>query len=110
MVIINIENKIIVSLEFNFIFCLTNVGPIEELKMVAGNDPTEKHAKKTAAISFGYKIKIKYLQTKLLKIIEKEEKKATDRIFFIINCKLYFILFEYKAIDSTIVSKIKMDR
>ena len=49
----NIKNKITVSLEFNFIFCLTNVGPIEELKIVAGNDPTEKHAKKTAAISFG---------------------------------------------------------
>ncbi len=49
----NIKNKIPVSLEFNFICCLTNVGPIEELKIVAGNDPIEKHAKKTAAISFG---------------------------------------------------------
>ena len=53
MIKINIENKYFVSLEFNFIFCLTNVGPIEELKIVAGNDPIEKHAKKTAAISFG---------------------------------------------------------
>ena len=50
---IKIKSKIIINLEFNFIFCLTNVGPIEELKIVAGNDPTEKQAKKTAAISFG---------------------------------------------------------
>ena len=47
------KNKTFISLGFNFIFCLTNVGPIEELKIVAGNDPNEKHAKKTAAISFG---------------------------------------------------------
>ena len=27
-------------------FCLIKVGPIEELKIVAGNEPTEKQAKK----------------------------------------------------------------
>ena len=48
-----ITNNNFNNFEFNLIFFLTKVGPIEELKIVAGKEPTEKQAKKTAAISFG---------------------------------------------------------
>ena len=52
-VIINNIYKVTFKLLFNFAFSLTKVGPIDELKIVAGNDPTEKQAKNIAAISFG---------------------------------------------------------
>ena len=49
----NNANMPICKFIFNFLFNLTNVGPIEELKIVAGNDPIEKQAKNIAAISLG---------------------------------------------------------
>ena len=47
----NNTNIITFKLLFNFVFNFTNVGPMDELKIVAGKDPTEKQAKNIAAIS-----------------------------------------------------------
>ena len=49
----NNTHIIIFKLLFNFVFNFTNVGPMDELKIVAGKDPTEKQAKNIAAISLG---------------------------------------------------------
>ena len=47
----NNTHIIIFKFLFNFVFNFTNVGPMDELKIVAGKDPTEKQAKNIAAIS-----------------------------------------------------------
>ena len=54
-------------------------------------------------------MKIKYLHTKLLKIIEKDEKKATDFILIKIIWKFFLILYEIEVFNSMniIVIKIK---
>ena len=53
MVKINNIDIVIFKFLLNFVFCFTNEGPIDELKIVAGKDPTEKQAKNIAAISLG---------------------------------------------------------